>query len=70
MDGQDLSSELSSSQREVARLEERCEALAAAQAPINELTEKLMDQLRDRDQAAMIHSQVEAAAQVLDRRLT
>ena len=69
INNEDLTAELSSARVELTRLEERCAALAGAQGPINELTEKLMNQQRDRDEQAIAHSQAEDLAKVLDCRL-
>ena len=38
---------------EAARLDERCRSLAAAQAPLSDLTERLMDSLKSKEKDAL-----------------
>jgi hypothetical protein len=50
---EELSASAAAAKAEAARLDERCRALAAAQGPLSDLTEKLMDSLKSKEKDAV-----------------
>jgi chromosome segregation ATPase len=59
---------LAGARQELARLEGRCASLAAAQGPITELTERLMEQLKGKEADALQMGHLEELTQSLEHR--